>query len=179
MRILQANPTGGVGLTFWALTPKTVCAFALPLVLRKVSQRPRCRPKPSLGTSCSCSPRGSVLPHSGFPCPLSGAEALWRATVGEMLVATQSCRDGSPSFGFSTPDSRPSLRDRKLSPKLQAFQPAVAPSCSDHKALLRVRVRMFLGTPLRVVNLLSWTEGLVSSCRRRCLRIAFGIAATV
>ena len=100
MRILQANPTGGVGLAFWALTPKTFRAFALPLVLRKVSQRPRCRPKPSLETSCSCSPRGSMLPHSGSPCFLSGAEALWQATVGEMLAATRSCRDGSLSFGF-------------------------------------------------------------------------------
>ena len=100
MRILQANPTGGVGLAFWALTPKTVCAFALPLVLQKVSQRSRFRPGSSLETSCSCSPRGSVLPHSGSPCSLSGAEALWQATVGEMLAATRSCRDGSLSFGF-------------------------------------------------------------------------------
>ena len=100
MRILQANPTGGVGLAFWALTPKTFRASALPLVLQKVSQRPRCRPESALGTSCSCSPRGSMLPHSGFPCPLSGAEALWQATVGEMLAATRSCREGSLSFGF-------------------------------------------------------------------------------
>ena len=34
------------------------------------------------------------------PCSLSGAEALWQATVGEMLTATRSCRDGSLSFGF-------------------------------------------------------------------------------
>ena len=100
MRILQANPTGGVGLAFWALTPKTVCAFALPLVLQKVSQRPRCRQKPPLETSYSCSPRRSVSPHSGSPCSLSGAEALWQATVGEMLAATRSCRDDSLSFGF-------------------------------------------------------------------------------
>ena len=100
MRILQANPPGGVGLAFWALTPKTVCAFAPPLVLQKVSQHPRIRPKSSLETSCSCSPRGSALPHSGYLCSLSGLEAPWRAMVGEMLVATKRCRDGSLSFGF-------------------------------------------------------------------------------
>jgi hypothetical protein len=100
MRILQANPPGGVGLAFQGLTPKTVCVFTLPLVLQKVSQRPRFRPESSLRTSCSCSPRGSALPHSGYPCFLSVAEALWQATVGEMLAATQSCRDGSLSFGF-------------------------------------------------------------------------------
>ena len=80
---------------------------------------------------------------------------------------------------FSTPDSRPSLKDRKLLPKLQTFQPAVAPSCSDRKALLRVRVRTFQKPSFRVVNLLSWTEGLVSCCHRRRLRAGCDFAATV
>ena len=82
-------------------------------------------------------------------------------------------------LGFSTPDSRPSLRDRKLSPRLQAFQPAVAPSCADHKALLRVRVKCSEEPSVRVVNLLSWTEGLVSCCHRRRLRADSDFAATV
>ena len=39
-------------------------------------------------------------------------------------------------LGFSTMDFHPSLMDRKLSPKLQVFQPVDTPSRADHKDFL-------------------------------------------
>ena len=95
MRILQANPTGGVGLAFWALTPK-------PSVLSHFrwssGKFPNARGKDLslLSKRVVHAHLAGVCCHTQTPPPLSGAGALCSKPqwVG-CFVATRSCRDGS------------------------------------------------------------------------------------